>query len=891
MARKDNREIYEQENQEWIASLDYVIQHESPERVQELLGTLQAHAQQFGIQFSCPGYSAYINTISADQQVPYPGNREIERRIKSLVRWNAMAMVVRANRESSGIGGHISTYASAATLWEVAFTHFLRGSNDQHNADLVYFQGHAAPGAYARSFLEGRLSMQQLENFRRELKPDGGLSSYPHPRLMPEYWQFPTVSMGLAPIQAIYQARFMRYLEDNGLKEPSDQKVWAFLGDGEMDEPESLGAITLAARERLDNLIFVVNCNLQRLDGPVRGNGQIIQELEAAFRGAGWNVIKVIWGSDWDVLFEKDTDDVLVSHLGCVLDGEMQKYAVEGGEYIREHFFGRDPKLLKLVENYSDEQLQKLRRGGHDPVKVYNAYHAAVHHEGSPTVILAHTIKGYGLGEAGEGRNITHQQKKLNEAELKYFRSRFGIPLSDEDVDDAPFYKPDDDSEEMKYLLDRRKQLGGFLPQRATDRAETIEEPAAELFQEFLEGSGDREVATTMVLVHLLSKLLKTKPLGERVVPIVPDESRTFGMDALFRKVGIYSHKGQMYEPVDKESLLYYKEAKDGALLEEGITEAGSLASFIAAGTSDSSYGITMIPCFIFYSMFGFQRVGDLIWAAADARARGFLVGGTSGRTTLPGEGLQHQDGQSHLFAFAVPNVRAYDPAFAYEVAVIVQEGIRRMFIEQEDLIYYLTVMNEKYAMPPMPDDKVRDGILNGMYRFKASENPKKKKHVNLLGSGAILNEVITAGKTLEEDYGVSADIWSVTGYKQLYDDANTVDRWNRLHPDADPRQTYIRQCFPEEGGIFVAASDYVKAVPLAASSWFPGRFTALGTDGFGHSDDRAALRDHFEVDHRHIVLAALAELEQTGAIKQGSAAQARDSLNIASEKPHAIDI
>ncbi len=883
MNEKEYAAQQEIEDQEWLDSLDYVIQNEGEDRVKILFTKLQAHAQEYGIQFSCPGTSAYINTIPAHKEVPYPGNRAIERRIKSLIRWNAMAMVVRANRESSGIGGHISTYASDATLWEVAFNHFLRGGDHEHEADLVYFQGHASPGVYARSFLEGRLSEKDLENFRRELLPEGGLTSYPHPRLMPEYWQFPTVSMGLASIQAIYQARFRRYLEDKGLKPKTDQKIWTFLGDGEMDEPESLGAITLAARERLDNLIFVINCNLQRLDGPVRGNGQIIQELEAAFKGAGWNVIKVVWGSDWDALLEKDKEDVLVTHLGCVLDGEMQKYAVEGGDYIRKHFFGRDPRLLKLVENYADEQLQKLRRGGHDPVKVYNAYHAAVHHEGSPTVILAQTIKGYGLGEAGEGRNITHQQKKLNEAELKHFRSRFGIPISDEDVDKAPFYKPDPESEEMKYLLERRQKLGGFLPKRSVT-AEPISEPNPQIFQEFLEGSEDREVATTMVIVHLLAKLLKDKQLGKLLVPIVPDESRTFGMDALFREVGIYSFVGQMYEPVDKKSLLFYKEAKNGAILEEGITEAGSLASFIAAGTAYATHGLAMIPVFIFYSMFGFQRVGDLIWAAGDARARGFLVGGTSGRTTLPGEGLQHQDGQSHLLAYALPNLKAYDPAFAYEVAVIVQEGIRRMYVEQEDIFYYITVMNEKYPMPPMPEG-VRDGILKGMYRLKESDQSGDANKVCLLGSGTILNEVVKAGEILERDYKVAADIWSVTGYKQLYDDAKAVERCNRLHPDKEKQQPYIRQCFPEEGGIFIAASDYLKAVPLSVSKWFPGRFTALGTDGFGLSDSREALRDHFEVDRRHIVLTTLSSLAEKGELKEQVVKKAIQDLNIDPEK------
>ncbi len=856
------KEYYQIENQEWLDSLEYIIQNEKPERVQELLRLLQAKAQNAGINFRCPGNTPYINTISTAEETPYPGSLEIERRLKSLVRWNAMAMVVRANLESEGIGGHISTYSSAATLLEVGFNHFFRGKNKEHDADLIYFQGHASPGIYARSFVEGRLDEKQLHNFRQELRKEGGLPSYPHPRLMPDYWQFPTVSMGLGPIMAIYQARFNKYLEDRGLKKKSDQKIWAFLGDGEMDEPESMGAITVASREKLNNLIFVINCNLQRLDGPVRGNGKIIQELEAAFRGARWNVIKVIWGKDWDPLIEKDKDGDLLKIMEDTVDGQYQKYVVSTGDFIRKDFFGKSEKVLKLVEKYSDEQLEKLNRGGHDPLKVYNAYKQAVTHEEGPTVILAQTIKGYGLGEAGEGRNITHQQKKLNEKELLYFRSRFGIPLSDEEAREAPFYKLDADSEEMKYLQRQREKLGGYVPIRNRE-AEPIAEPDDKVYNELLEGSGEREYATTMAIVQLMGKMMSDKNMGKRIVPIVPDEARTFGMDALFRKAGIYSHLGQNYEPVDRESLLYYKEATDGAILEEGITEAGCMSSFIAAGTSYSTHGINMVPFFIFYSMFGFQRVGDLIWAAADARVRGFLVGGTSGRTTLAGEGLQHQDGHSHLAALSIPSLRAYDPAFAYEIAVIVKEGIRRMFIEQEDLMYYITVLNEKYIMPPMPEG-VEEGILKGMYKVKKSSKKDGEK-IHLFGSGAILNEALRAAEMLEKDFDQRVDVWSVTSYKALYDDARETDRRNRLNPDKKPEKTYIEECLANDQGLCIAAHDYVKAIPMTVCRWFPGILTVLGTDGFGRSDNRRALRDLFEVDDRHIAYTALHSLYTEG--------------------------
>jgi len=867
-----------QETREWLDSLDYVLQSGGPARVQNLLRQLQIHAKREGVEIPFTANTPYINTIRVDQQPPFPGSREIERRIKSLIRWNAMAMVVRANKHESGIGGHISTYASAATLYEIGFNHFFRGRTPDFEGDLVYFQGHASPGIYARAFLEGRLSAEKLENFRHELAAGGGLSSYPHPWLMPDFWQFPTVSMGLSPIMAIYQARFMRYMEDRGLKKQSDARVWAFLGDGETDEPESLGAITLASREKLDNLIFVINCNLQRLDGPVRGNGNIIQELEAAFRGAGWNVIKVLWGSDWDPLLAKDKDGVLVKRMGEVVDGEYQKYIVEPGSYIREHFFGADPRLLEMVNDLSDEQLAKLRRGGHDPQKVYAAYKAAVDHKGSPTVILARTIKGYGLGEAGEGRNITHQQKKLNEEELREFRTRFGISISDEDVVEAPFYRPPDESAEIRYLQERRNKLGGSMPSRVC-RSTPLKTPPEEFFEEFYKGTEGREVSTTMVFVRLLSKLLRDKELGHLVVPIVPDEARTFGMESLFRQCGIYSHVGQLYQPVDADTLLYYKEASDGQILEEGITEAGSMASFIAAGSAYSSFGINTIPFFIFYSMFGFQRIGDLIWAAGDMRCRGFLLGGTAGRTTLAGEGLQHQDGHSHLLAYSVPNVVSYDPAFAYELAVIIRDGIRRMYEEQENVFYYLTVYNENYSMYPIPDGS-REGILKGMYKFRAS-TLKSKLRAQLFGSGPILNEVLKAQQILGEQYGVSADVWSVTSYKELHRDGLEAERWNMLHPGEKARRPYVSKCLEKADGVFVAASDYVKALPHMIARWLPGPLYSLGTNGYGRSDGRKSLRDFFEIDHRYVVLATLNSLLRERKLETSVVQQAIQDLGI----------
>jgi pyruvate dehydrogenase E1 component len=881
IASRDASELEALEQREWLESLDYVIQQGDRGRVQRLLERLRDHARVAGAGLPFTAVTPYVNTIRAEDQAPFPGSQEVERRIKSLVRWNAMAMVVRANRASDGIGGHISTYASAATLYEVGFNHFFRGKDDQ-DGDIIYFQGHASPGIYARAFLEGRLSVEKLTNFRQELEKGGGLSSYPHPWLMPDFWEFPTVSMGLGPIMSIYQARFNRYLEDRGHKKPSTTKVWAFLGDGETDEPETLGAIGLAAREKLDNLIFVINCNLQRLDGPVRGNGQIIQELEAIFRGTGWNVIKVLWGSDWDPLFAADHGDLLAKRMGEIVDGQYQKYAVEGGAYFREHFFGVDPRLLDLVKHLSDEQLTRLRLGGHDPLKVYNAFKAAVSHKGQPTVVLARTIKGYGLGEAGEGKNITHQQKKMNESDLRTFRTRFGIPISDEEIADAPFYRPPDDSDELKYMQDRRKSLGGYVPTRKV-RVEPLNAPLEGLFDEFLKGTEGRKASTTMVFVRILSKLLRDKDIGHLVVPIVPDEARTFGMESLFRAVGIYSHVGQKYEPVDMDTLLYYKEAQDGQILEEGITEAGSMSSFIAAGSAYATHGVNTIPFFIYYSMFGFQRVGDLIWAAGDSRVRGFLLGGTAGRTTLAGEGLQHQDGHTHVISSSVPNCISYDPAFAFELAIIIEDGIRRMYKEQESIFYYLTVMNEQYAMPAMPEG-VREGVLKGLYRFKPAENGKAKLKAQLLGSGAILNEVLGAQKMLEK-YNVAADVWSVTSYQELYRDGHACDRWNMLHPAEAPKVPYAAQCLKDASGVIVAASDYLKILPDSIARWLPRRVRALGTDGFGRSDDRAGLREFFEVDARFVTVATLAELADEGQVDRKVVAQAVKDLGIDAEK------
>src|SRR6476646_10699101 len=854
---------------EWIEAFDEVIDQEGPGQGTRLLDALTRRARESGVDVPVQLNTPYVNTIPVQEELPYPGDRQMERRIKSLIRWNAMAMVHRQNKKDPGIGGHISTYSSLATLLEVGYNHFFHANHGDEPGDFVYFQGHASPGVYARAFLEGRLTQEQVENYRHELRDKPGLSSYPHPWLMPSFWRFPTVSMGLGPLNAIYQARFMRYLENRGLIKPTPRKVWAFIGDGETDEPEVLGAqITLASRERLDNLTFVINCNLQRLDGPVRGNGKIIQELEAIFRGAGWNVIKVIWGSDWDNLISNDRDGILVKRLGEITDGQYQKYFVESGAYFRHNLFGSDPRLLKMVEHLSDEQLSRMRLGGHDPIKVHAAFKAATEHKGAPTVILAKTIKGYGLGEAGEGKNITHQQKKLNEDELRVFRSRFGIPIADEELHDAPFYRPAEDSPEIRYMQERRKQLGGYLPERKV-RSQPIGPVSETHFEEFHKGTEGREVSTTMVFVRLLGKLLRDPEIGKLIVPIIPDEARTFGMEALFRQVGIYSSVGQLYEPVDMDTLLYYKEAKDGQILEEGITEAGSISSFIAAGTAYSNHGINTIPFFIYYSMFGFQRIGDLIWAAADMRTRGFLLGGTAGRTTLAGEGLQHQDGHSHVLALPVPNLMAYDPAFAFEIAIIIQDGIRRMYVDQESIFYYLTVGNEPLPMPAMPDGAgVREGILKGMYLFKPSQKKDVKLRAQLLGSGAIMFEVLKAQEILEGKYGVSADVWSVTSYKELYRNGNDCERWNMLHPGEKPKTPYVTQRLQGADGVLVAASDYMKVLPESIAQWMPRPLVSLGTDGFGRSEGRAALRDFFEVDAKHITLATLVALLRDKKVK-----------------------
>jgi pyruvate dehydrogenase E1 component len=813
------------------------------------------------------------------------------------MRWNAMAMVVNANRKSNGIGGHISTYASCATLYEVAFNHFLRGRTEKFTGDEVYFQGHAAPGIYARAFLEGRLEERHLQNFRAELAEGGGLSSYPHPYLMSEFWQFPTVSMGLGPILSIYQARFNRYLQARGLISGEEPKVLAYIGDGESDEPETLGSLTLASRENLDNLIWVINCNLQRLDGPVRGNGKIIQELEALFRGAGWNVIKVIWGGDWDDLLARDKSGLLVKRMEEAVDGDYQKYSVEPGSYTRKHFFGKNPELLKLVNHLTDEQIHKLLRGGHDTRKVYAAYKAAWEHKGQPTVILAKTVKGYGLGEAGEGRNITHQQKKLNEKELREFRERFKIPINDEVIAETPFYRPPPESPETKYLLERRKKLGGFLPQRKVVGA-TLDVPKRDFFKEFLKGSGNMEASTTMAFVRLISVLLRHKGLGKHIVPIIPDEARTFGLDALFREIGIYSCKGQLYEPVDSQSLLYYHEAKDGQILEEGITEAGSMSSFVAAGTSYATHGVPMVPFYIYYSMFGPQRVGDLMWLAGDMRARGFLLGATAGRTTLNGEGLQHQDGHSLLYASTVPTLLVYDPAFACEIAVIVADGLRRMYAEGEDIFYYLSLYNENYPMPPMPEG-VEEGVLKGLYKFKAAPHPQPLSHrmgeggrrsgeglkAHIFGSGPIIRSALKAQEILAERYGVSADVWSATSYKLLRTDAIRCQRWNMLHPTESPRKCYVENLLEKEQGVFVAVSDQIRAVPDQIATWVPGGLMTLGTDGFGRSDTRERLRRFFEVDAESTVIATLYALAEKGEVERSVVARAIKELGVDPEK------
>ncbi len=876
-----SEDLNPQETQEWLEALDEVIDACGPNRVSYLLDRLVERAAAFGVRHTYDVNTPYVNTIPVEEEVPYPGDRQIERRIKSLIRWNAMAMVARANKYDDGIGGHISTYASLATLVEVGFNHFFRASYGDQPGDFVYFQGHASPGIYARAFLEGRLSEKHLENFRHELRDQPGLSSYPHPWLMPEFWQFPTVSMGIGPINSIYQARFMRYLENRGIIPVTPRKVWAFVGDGEADEPETLGAVTLAAREKLDNLIWVVNCNLQRLDGPVRGNGHIIQELEAAFRGAGWNVIKVIWGDDWDALLAKDKTGLLIKRMGECVDGEYQNFKVKGGAYVRKEFFGKYPELLELVADMTDEQLERLRRGGHDPQKVYNAYKRAVEYKDGPSVVLAFTIKGYGLGEAGEGRNITHQQKKLNEKELEYFRQRFDIPIPEEAVHTVSFYRPPEDSPEIQYVHQRRKELGGYLPARKVKRIE-IKAPPLELFADALAGSKGRAAMTTAGFVSILRALLRDAELGKLIVPIIPDEARTFGMESLFRQAGIYASQGQLYKPVDSDMFLYYKEARDGQILEEGITEAGSMASFTAAGTAYANYGVPMIPFFIFYSMFGFQRVGDLIWAFGDARGKGFLMGGTAGRTTLAGEGLQHQDGHSLVLASSVPTCAVYDPAYAYEMAVIIQDGIRRMYENMEDRFYYITHYNEFYVQPPMPQG-CREGILKGIYRFRLSERGEAAIH--LFGSGPILNEALRAQEILAERYQIPADVWSVTSYNELRREALAVERWNRLHPARPSRRPYIQEVLEGHSGPIVAATDYMKIVPDQIAPWLPGRLVSLGTDGFGRSDNRQHLRRHFEVNAESIAAAALSALARRGEFDPARAAAALAELGVDPER------
>ena len=878
------RDVDPAETREWLDSLEYVLESKGNERAAFLLEQLKNRARQQGVEVPAEQNTPYINTIPVDRQLRYPGNREIERRIKSIIRWNALAMVTRANSKYEGLGGHIATFASSATLYEVAFNHFFRGRGESgYDGDQIYFQGHASPGMYARAFLEGRLSEENLDCFRRELQPTRGLSSYPHPWLMEDFWEFPTVSMGLGPLTAIYQARFMKYLEDRGLAKTEGRHVWAFLGDGECDEPESLGAITLASREQLDNLIFVINCNLQRLDGPVRGNGKIIQELEALFRGAGWNVIKVIWGEDWDPLLAKDYSGLLAKRMGEVVDGQYQKYVAMPGSYIREHFFGQYPETLELVANFSDEKLERMRRGGHDPEKVYAAYKAAVECKGRPTVILAKTIKGYGLGDAGEGRNIAHNKKKVEEETLLHVRSRFAIPISDDQVTQVPYYRPPDDSIEMKYLRERRAALGGPVPSRPTVHPKS-ETPNYEEYRQIVDRDNGKEISTTMGFVRLLSRLCKDKKIGKNIVPIVPDESRTFGMEGMFREVGIYAHAGQLYEPVDSGEVLYYKEAEDGQILEEGINEAGAMSSFMAAGTSYSQHGINMIPFFIYYSMFGFQRIGDLIWAACDQRTKGFLIGGTAGRTTLNGEGLQHEDGHSHLNAIAFPTVRAYDPAFHYETAVIVMDGLRRLYQEGETAIYYITVGNENYEMPAMPEG-CADGIVKGIYKLRSRPAAKGKPTVQLFGSGAILRCAIKAQEILGEKYGIGSDVWSVTSYTQLRRDCHAVERWNLLHPDQAPKQSYLDQVLKGVEGPFIATSDNVKAVSEQLSPWIPGGLYCLGTDGFGRSETRQALRRHFEVDAECTTIAALYRLAKLGKFPIGEVAKAVKDLDVNPDK------
>jgi len=875
-----------QETQEWLDALEAVLENEGAERAHFLLERLIDKARRSGAYLPYSANTAYLNTIPVQRQERFPGDRAMERRIRSLVRWNAMAMVVQANRLSAELGGHISSFASVATLFDIGYNHFFRARSKDHGGDLLFIQGHSAPGIYARAFLEGRISEEQLYNFRQEV--DGkGLSSYPHPWLMPGFWQFPTVSMGLGPIMAIYQARFMRYLSDRGILSTEGRKVWAFLGDGEMDEPESLGSISLAARERLDNLVFVVNCNLQRLDGPVRGNSKIIQELEADFRGAGWNVIKVIWGSYWDPLFARDKSGLLLRRMEECVDGDFQTFKAKGGDYTRKHFFGKYPELAEMVADMTDEDIWRLNRGGHDPIKVYAAYAAAMRHKGQPTVILAKTVKGYGMGEAGEGMNITHSQKKMGETALKAFRDRFNIPISDDQIGAAPFYKPPPDSPELKYMQERREALGGYLPARYAD-APKLEIPGLEAFKPLLEGSGEKEMSTTMALVRLLTIVIRDKEIGRYVVPIVPDEARTFGMEGMFRQLGIYSSVGQLYEPVDADQVMYYREDKKGQILQEGINEAGAMSSWIAAATAYANHGQAMVPFYIYYSMFGFQRIGDLAWAAGDMRARGFLIGGTAGRTTLAGEGLQHQDGHSLVVASTIPNCISYDPAYAYELAVIVQDGLRRMYQEQESCFYYITTMNENYVQPPMPEG-VQADILKGMYRVL--EGGGGELRVQLLGAGAILRETLAASELLQKDFGVSADVWSVTSFNELRREGMDAERWSLLHPDQEPRRSFVAQRLVPTSGPVVAATDYIRAYADQIRPFVPRRYLVLGTDGFGRSDMRSQLRRFFEVNRFYIALAALKALADEGQIPAAKVKEAIEKYRIDPEKPNPASV
>jgi pyruvate dehydrogenase E1 component len=872
-----------QEVDEWLEAFDQVVEEEGPSGAARLLDALTQRARKAGVDVPVQLNTPYVNTIPVQDEAPYPGDRGLERRIKSLIRWNAMAMVHRQNKKDPGIGGHISTYSSLATLLEVGYNHFFHATYGDQPGDFVYFQGHASPGVYARAFLEGRLTQEHVENFRHELRDTPGLSSYPHPWLMPNFWRFPTVSMGLGPLNAVYQARFMRYLENRGIIPQTPRKIWAFIGDGETDEPEAMGSqLTLASREKLDNLIFVVNCNLQRLDGPVRGNGKIINELEAAFRGAGWNVIKVIWGSGWDDLLARDTSGLLLKRMEECVDGEYQAFKAKDGAFVRKEFFGKYPETAALVEHMTDDEIFRLQRGGLDPQKVYNAYKRAVEHTGGPTVILAKTIKGYGLGSA-QARNATHQEKKMTDDALIAFRSRFDIPIPEKAAKAGSLYRPDDDTPEIRYLQERRKALGGYMPQRDT-HAPKFEAPPIEVFAESLAGSKGRAVSTTMGFVSMLRTLMKEKKVGHLVVPIIPDEARTFGMESIIRQVGIYASQGQLYKPHDVDMLLYYREEKGGQILEEGITEAGSMASFTAAGTAYSNYRVPMIPFFTYYSMFGFQRVGDLVWAFADARGKGFLMGGTAGRTTLAGEGLQHQDGHSIVLSSVVPTCATYDPAYVYEIAVIVQDGIRRMYQEGEDRFYYIMLYNEDYAMPEMPKG-VEEGIVRGIYKLQAAEGGKAK--VQLFGSGPILNEALRAQSVLAEKYGVQADVWSVTSYNELRREALAVERWNRLHPTENAKQPYIVNTLEnaKAEGPIIAASDYIKAVPDQLAPWLGTRLISLGTDGFGRSDNREHLRRHFEINAESIAAAALSRLARDGKFDAKRAQSALQELGVDSER------